>query len=309
MSLQVRGGYATFLMLALLASVSVAEDASHTAAIELRRNMPFVQVMVNGKGPFTFGIDTGTGGEALVSNALAQQLELPAIGEAEVGDPSGLNPRKVRVLGIGSLKVAGVEFKDVKAVEYDPSSREGQCDGILGFVLFRDYLFTLDYPHEQLTLATGSLSPDGGTAVIPFSMPDNVPVVQLAVGAQKIDAHLDSRGMGLSFPEKFAQGLKFVSEPKVIGRGRTVSSNFEIKGAQLASDVRLGGYNFPQPFVEINPVFPVANFGAIPLHNFAVTFDQKSKLVRLVAKDKSIVIAPPQMMRMPPPQAQPQPDH
>jgi len=282
------------LCLILLITTMAASAQDHTAPMELRHNLPFVQVMVNGKGPFTFGIDTGTGGQALVTSALVQELALPVVGEAEVGDPSGRNPKKASISKIATLTVAGVQFKDVNAVQFQPSPREGQIDGILGFVLFRDYLMTLDYPGQRLTLATGTLKPDGGKMVVSFTMPHDVPTVELSVGSRSIDAHLDSRGLGLSFPEKFADGLKFASDPIVLGRGRTVSNEFEIKGAQLAGDVRLGQYTFPNPFVEINPVLPLANFGAIPLQNFAVTFDQKNLLLRLEAKDKNIVIAAPQ---------------
>jgi hypothetical protein len=295
------------LMLLSITGALRGQNASHTVAMELRRNMPFVQVGVNGQGPFTFAIDTGTGGEALVSGDLIERLNLPVTGETEVGDPSGRASRKVPVIGVRSLTVAGVEFKNVQAARFDPSPRDGRCDGILGFVLFRDYVLTLDYPLQQLTLAFGKLAPDGGETVLPFTMPDNVPVVELTAGSRKVDAHLDSRGMGLSLPEKFAQGLQFVSEPAVIARGRTVSGEFEIKGAQLASDVRLAGYTFLKPFVEINAIFPVANIGSIPMHNFAVTFDQKNKLVRLVSTDKAIIIAAPQRMLMHLPEGQPQP--
>jgi hypothetical protein len=116
--------------------------------------------------------------------------------------------------------------------------------------------------------------------------------------------------MGLSIPEKFARGLKFDSTPAVIGRGRTVSNQFEIKGAELAGDIRLGGYTFAKPFVEINPVFPIANFGSVGLRNFSVTFDQKNKRVQFLASDKTITIPPPHMMRMPAPVSQiaPTPD-
>jgi hypothetical protein len=212
-----------FLLLLALAALSLsAED--HTAPLDIRHNMPFVQVMVNGKGPFTFSIDTGTGGQALVSPALIQQLNLPVTGEVEVGDPSGLNPQKVKVVGIKSLNVAGVEFKDVQASQHQPSPREGQCDGILGFVLFRDYLFTLDYPQKQLTLAHGNLAPDGGKTVIPFTMPNDVPVIELTVSGQTIDAHLDSRGFGLSFPEKFCCRTEVRLRA---GRARTRSHGFQ----------------------------------------------------------------------------------
>jgi hypothetical protein len=278
---------------------ALAQD--HTAPMELRHNLPFVQVTVNGQGPFTFGIDTGTGGQALVTPELIEKLKLPVSGEQEVGDPSGRNSHKVPSVRINSLTVAGVEFKNVEAIQYQPSAREGQTDGILGFVLFRDYLLTLDYPGKQLTLASGSLKPDGGQTILPFAMPDAVPLIDLTVGAQTIPAHVDSRGMGLSLPEKYAASLKFASEPIVIGRGRTVANDFAIKGAQLAGEIKLGAYTFTQPFVALNPLFPVGNFGAIALQNFAVSFDQKNQLLKLVAASKSITIPAPSARLAAPP--------
>lgn len=295
------------LILTMLATTIFAQDEG-AVPIELRHGMPFVQVMVNGQGPFTFGIDTGSGGEAMVSPALAQKLALPSAGETEIGDPSGQNSHRVPVFRITTLKVAGgVEFRDIQAAQHQPSPREGQYDGILGFLLFHDYLFSLDYPHEQMKLSYGSLTPDDGKTVVPFTMPHNVPLIELRVGTKTIGAHIDSGGMGLSFPQEFAKGLAFASEPVVLGRGHTISSDFEIKGAQLADEVKLAGYTFAHSFVEINPVFPVANFGSIPLRHFAVTFDQKNKLVRFVAVDRTIVIAPPRMGPGPAPQSGPEP--
>ncbi len=71
------------------ASWAGTDAGAHVAPMELRRNMPFVQVLVNDKGPFTFGIDTGTSSEALVSPELAQSLGLAATGAVQAGDPGG----------------------------------------------------------------------------------------------------------------------------------------------------------------------------------------------------------------------------
>lgn len=280
------------VIISSFAVMSLAAE-EHTARMELRHNMPFVQVMVNGKGPFTFGIDTGTGGEALVTAALVQQLNLPEIGKAEVGDPSGRNQKEIPLVELQSLQVAGIEFHKLRAAQFEPSTREGQIDGILGFPLFAKYVLTLDYPAEQMKLATGSLTSDGGKTVVPFTMPNNVPIIELTVGSQHVEANVDSRGGGLSLPEKFAGQLKFASEPVVIGRGRTVSNEFQIKGAELAEEIQVGTYTFPHPFVVINPVLPLGNFGAAALRNFAVTFDEQNKLMRLESAQKSIVIAAP----------------
>jgi len=298
-------GVVLFFLICLPLELLAQHPASNTPML-LRHSMPFVQVVINGKGPFTFGIGTGASGEALVSPALIQQLELPIAGEADVGDPSGVNRHRVPVARIESLKVAGIEFKNVEAVQYEPAPvPEGNTDGILGFVLFRDYLLTLDYPHQQVSLASGALPHANGNEVMAFRMPDNVPVIELRIGFQKIYATLDSRGMSLSLPEKFARGLQFACDPVVIGRGRTVSNEFEIKGAEFASDIQLGGYTFSKPFVEVNPVFPIANFGSVGLRHFSVTFDQKNKLVRFFSTHKNITISAPRMIRSVQPGSQP----
>jgi hypothetical protein len=303
MRLMVRLPIPTLLVLSFFSHLS-AQKIVTTAPLEIGRDLPQVQVMVNGQGPFTFGIDTAAGGEAVVMPALAQKLKLPITGEDTLDDPTGVGSQKVAVVTINSLNIAGVEFGNVKAAQF-PGGMVPNVDGIIGFKLFRDYIFTLDYPRRQLTLAQGSLPAADGKEIVPFRMPDDVPVIDLSIGTQKIDAHVDSGGKGLSLPEKFAGNLKFVSEPVVVGRGRTIANDFEIKGAKLASDIRLGEYTFSNPFVEINPLFSIGNLGSFALRNFAVTFDQKNKLVRFVAAERTIVLAGPKMMRSP--QSQPVP--
>ncbi|MGZ6096952.1 MAG: aspartyl protease family protein [Myxococcaceae bacterium] len=276
------------------AALAASPADKHVTPFELRRAMPFVQVLVDGKGPFTFGIDTGTGTQALVSPALAETLGLAKTGEVEAGDPSGRGSRKLPLVKVGRLSVAGVEFRDVTAAVYEPSQAEGRCDGILGFVLFRDWLLTLDYRGGQLILARGRLaaSPDG--TVVPFRAPNDVPIIDLAIGGQTVPAIVDTRGSGLAVPASREGELKLAGEPVVVGRGRTISGEFEIRGAQLAEDVRIGAYRIQTPFVVFHPSFPVGNVGGLVLRQLAVTFDQRSGLLRIDAPDRTLVLPRPQ---------------
>jgi Aspartyl protease len=301
--LMVRQAVPALLVLGLFAANLSAQNVVATAPMEIGRDLPQVRVMVNGQGPFTFGIDTGAGTEAVVMAALVQQLKLPVTGEDTLDDPTGVGSQKVPVVTIRSLNIAGVEFTNLKASQF-AGPMLPNVDGILGFLLFRDYLFTLDYPRQQFTLTQGNLPAADGQEIVPFRMPDNIPVIELSFGTQKIDAHIDSGGKGLSVPAKFAENLKFASDLVVLGKGATVANSFEIKGARIASDVHLGAYTFSNPFVEVNPIFPTGNFGSYALRSFAITFDQKKGLVRFAAADKTIVLAGPKMMRAP--QSQPQ---
>lgn len=284
------------MVLTSLEANLTAQNVLTTVLLELRRNHAFAQVMINGKGPFSFMVDTGTAGDAVVCPGLVEKLGLPLSGEAQLGAP-GQPAMRVPVYLISSLKIGDVEFKEVKAAQHQPFPGEEGCEGTLGFALFRNHLLTLDFPHQQLILSSGSLkAKESGT--IPFIIPQGVPAIAVKVGTRQIDADIDSGGMGLSLPESFAKDLEFSSQPIPLARVRagTGDRDFEIKGAKLSGDVQVAGYTFSHPFVEINPIFPVANFGSIPLRHFAVTFDPQNKLVRFVSDQQALTIEPPRMM-------------
>ena len=155
-------------------------------------------------------------------------------------------------------------------------------DGILGFGLFADCLFTLDYPASRVRLAKGELPPANGKETLSYRDPHGIPSITLRVGDLDVDADLDAGSMGgFSLPESLASKLKLASEPRVVGHARTLSSSFDIKAADLDGEIALGGYKFSRPTVEFQPAFPVANVGSRVLRAFVLTFDQTNRRVRL----------------------------
>ena len=262
--------------------------ARSSAPIELMYDKPYVAVMVNGRGPFRFLIDTGTGAQALVSPELANELAMPVVGHARLTDPSGLGEQRSDIVSIHSLKIAGAEFVGVKAIRHKLYGEGANCQGVLGFTLFKDYLLTLNFPERRLVLARGEIEQDGSGSVLPFRMPDGVPIVALRIDGQHVEAQIDSGGTGLSLPEMVAAHLKFISTPIAFGSGESLATRFQIKAARLRPEVRLGRYTFRQAFVEINPAFPLVNVGSTPLGKFVVTFDQERMLVRLTSNERTL---------------------
>lgn len=297
-------GTLAFILGASIATTSLiasapAQDNIHSSPMEVTHDKPFVMVTVNGKGPFRFVIDTGTGGEAFVTPELVEQLALQPTGRIMLNDPSGRGGQRVPMVVLDSLQLAGVEFTGVRAAVHNMTGGDGSCQGLLGFALFRDYLLTLDYPHHRMALTSGDLKPDGERSVLPFRMPEGIPVVTLAIGATHIEAQLDSGGSGLSLPLQLTSQLKFSSQYASLSNAHSLSTRFMIMGATLASDVHLGSYTFKRPFVEINPAFPLANFGSCPMQGFALTFDQKNGLVRLNGQQRVLHLsATPVPMRL-----------
>src|ERR1700678_176090 len=246
-------------LLTVTAATLPAQNTALIAPLELTHGKPFVMVMVNGKGPFRFVVDTGTSAEAFVTPELADQLNLPVTGQVHLSDPSKQGGQRVPQVQIQTLEVAGVVFTDVKAARHTLSSGDGNCDGLLGFELFRDHLLTLDYPNRRMTLGFGSVEPDGERSVMPFRTPYGIPIVVLHIGDLQIDAQIDSGGTGLSLPEEVVHQLKFDSDPADFGVAESISTRFQLRAAKLASDVHLGSYTFSRPFVEINSAFPLAD--------------------------------------------------
>jgi predicted aspartyl protease len=278
---------------------SPAQELTHSAPMIERYGKPYVMVTIDGKGPYRFVIDTGTGADAFVTPELADELKLPSAGEVVVNDPSGLSGQRVSLVLLPSLEIAGVKFNRVKAVRHAVTGEAGSCQGMLGFTLFRNYLLTLDFPDRQVTLVEGALTPDEGKTVLPFRMPEGVPITSLRLNGDRVDAQLDSGGGGLTLPESLATHQKWDTAPAAFATGNTMTARFEIKAAQLNGDVTVGRYTFTHPVVEIHPAFPLVNFGSPPMQNFAITFDQKSLLVRLSAKHTHFFLsAPPSPTRL-----------
>jgi hypothetical protein len=277
-----------------------AQGAVHSAEMVERYGKPYVMVTINGRGPFRFVVDTGTGGDALVTPQLAAELNLPSVGQATLSDPSGQGGKKVRILEIGSLELAGVEFTNVHAVEHTFYTEAGSAQGLLGFTLFKNYLLTLDFPGRRVVLDTGALTPDGEKTVLPFRLQAGVPVARLKVGGlEPVEAQLDSGGGGLVLPEQLAQRLKYDAGPVPFAEGQSICTKFEIKAGKLGSDVKIGRYTFTHPVVQIHPAFPLVNFGSPPMQMFSITFDQKNQLVRFEASQRRFTLsAPPTPPRM-----------
>ncbi len=121
----------------------------------------------------------------------------------------------------------------------------------------------------------------------------------MRIGSIRVEAQIDSGGTGLSLPEKLAEQMRFASDPTLFSNAQSMSTRFQIKAGKLATDVRLAGYSFKKPFVEINPAFPMINFGSSALQTFAITFDQKNSLVQLESVQRTIHLsATPTPMRL-----------
>ena len=247
--------------------------------------MPAIELMVNGQGPFLFGIDTGAQGGPRIDSSLVEKLGLKSTGQIREGDPSGRSPQTADTVKLDSVAIGNLRFPNVTAFSrnFKNSPRPLKVDGILGLSLFSEYLVTLDFPAKRLRIERGELPKSDGANIVDYKSEGGIPLVELSVGSAKIKAHLDSGNMigAFVFPTSFVEKLTQASEPVVVGKARSASGEMEIKQVQIKEMVRLGRHEFSDATITFPALGDIANVGAKILSQFAVTFDQQRQRVRL----------------------------
>ena len=266
-------------------SASAASSVSFQAPIAYAGHLITVGVMVNGKGPYKFALDTGASG-ARVSQQVAKDLNLPVVGQAE---GVGLGPNKLNLpLVKASLALGSIHFDDVQAAVHDlPGTSGGQVDGVLGFDLFKDYLLTIDYPDGTISVAPGRLySNDRGT--LPMMTPFGIPQIGGTIAGDSIIIDIDSGSSGgFGLMRDYESQLKFVSTPKPIGQATGAGGTVDVDAGTIDGDLAFGDQTLHDPVVAFLPLPGVANMGYRVLSNYAITFDQANGLVRFIAKGSS----------------------
>lgn len=245
--------------------------------LNMTNHVPVIEAKINGKGPYRFALDTGFGGLVEVTVALAEQLALPAIGEMKTGDPSGRSRRTVRLLRAESVDIGSAHFRGVSVSE---SSRgnPGETDGVIGLNLFQGLLVKFDYVNGRCVIRSGSLPAEGSLA---YSNERGVPSIGIDVYGVNAKVDIDSGSPAeVSLPLSMAKSLPLTAKPQVVGRGRTADGDFDVYGATLNGQVRVGGIVLTNPRLDFVSIFPNGHLGYRFLKNLIVTFDPTNRRVR-----------------------------
>ena len=145
-----------------------------TVAISFTDNRVFVRVMVNGRGPFSFLVDTGAEVTS-VSPALAKRLALSHVRD-DTGGGAGEDRVSYPDVRVASVAVGRASFGPVEAPAFDLTELARivgfrKFDGILGTELFRQDVVTIDPVRNVLTIeAAPSFRPAHGAIGIPITI-------------------------------------------------------------------------------------------------------------------------------------------
>ena len=174
------------LILLLLAASFAASDRNSadsqafTLPFELIDNRVFIEVRLNGKGPYHFILDTGAG--ATMGDNVARKLGLKA---EDAGEGQGVGEKQqhfgrtqIAEVQIGELRLRDVEF-GVTSLDDSPQVFGARpVDGIIGREVFERMVVKHDYIHRILTFTDPrKFNYSGPGLIVPFERPRQIPVV------------------------------------------------------------------------------------------------------------------------------------
>jgi hypothetical protein len=267
-------------------------NTSTSVPFKLINNHIYLDVMLDGKGPFRMLCDTG--GSNIVTPTVARELGLEVQGKLQ-GRGVGEKSEDVGLAKVKSLTVGGVTLRDPLFAVFpmeDFQKVEGVPEqGIIGYEVFKRFVVEVSYGKSRLTLTLPSaFHYSGKGTAVPFVFNDHIPQVdgELDGIPGKFDLDTGSRSsVDLFGPFAAKHGLEKkyrATVPMVTGwgvggpaRGRVFRARvlklgpMEVKEPMAAISVQKEG-GFKDPYVA-------GNVGGGVLKRFDLTFDYGGKRI------------------------------
>jgi predicted aspartyl protease len=166
--------------------VGAIQAPENPAPIHFRTslNLLFANVMVNGKGPYEFAIDTGAT-QTVVSEKLAQEAGLDLITSTVVFGIGGSGKVETKLYKMKELSIGDVEVRNTPVGTFNDPLVAQLADGILGTSILSDFIITVNYPAGQLELSRKRAATPASAEVVPIWFFSNLLLLPLEVNGKK----------------------------------------------------------------------------------------------------------------------------
>jgi hypothetical protein len=237
-----------------------------------------VEARWNKHGPWRFLVDTGSS-VTLVSPEFSRRYataqapsNTPTVRVRSADGKSTVLPSvTVRQIQLGE----DAHFYDVPVLVYDFAELSAhlgmKIDGVIGFSLFRDVVFALDYPQSRLVITTAGEKPLLPGTTIPFNNQQRTPLIPIKLGEESFIALIDSGSDGPLLLNPVGLHPHFKTGPRAGGTVGTLTGNRTQQIGRLDQPLELGSYALAEPVVDLTD--QLSAIGGEILRHFCVTFD------------------------------------
>ncbi|MFY9720035.1 MAG: aspartyl protease family protein, partial [Candidatus Cybelea sp.] len=270
--------------------------ASTTVPIELVENHVYLDVMLNGKGPYRFIFDSG--GSNIVDPAVAKEIGALGSGLAQ-GNGVGSQTVSISFARVAKLQVGDAVLTDqIFAVA---PTRQGfgisagrPVDGLIGWEVLARYVTTFDYAGSRVVLSMpASTQPPAGGHVVPFVLYGTQPQIACTIDGIPGECTIDTGARDtISFMTPFLAAHPQVAPATMTAVG---VDGFGVGGPAMGrlgrlqtvgiDDLQLTNLvaDYPEQNTgALTAPFVAANIGGNLLRRFTVTFDYGNETMTLV---------------------------
>ncbi len=264
-----------------------------TVPFRLLNNHTYVEVMLNGQGPFNVILDTG--GVNVITPAVAARLGVDTQGRMEIRG-AGEETQDMALAHLESVTIGEVTVENQMfiVIDFDELSRaEGvTVDGLIGYEMFKRFVVRLNYGDSTLTLhERGGFRYQGGGTPIEFEFDGHTPVVAGAIDGieGKLTFDTGSRNhVSLHAPfveqhgllERHPEGIEGIDGWGVGGpaRGRVLRGTSLRIGDEILIHEPIMSLSL-QKTGAMTDRYQIANLGAGILSRFNLVFDYAEQTV------------------------------
>lgn len=228
---------------------------------------PYVQVYVNGRGPFTFLIDTGASYTVVSSRVVAAARPHVMVDR---------NPPDRDVVRLATMRIGGVTLEHVWAVQDD----NFDVDGILGFRSFGLANVLFDLANRELRVSATPFDLPGSFE-LPYDPFRYVPVIPLGIGGRTVPILIDTGddAYGLEIRRSELGDARVEHPPIAAGRVINGANEQPTAVTTLSDRVTLGPVHAEAAVIGVNDSLPVGDIGYDVLRQFRVAFDPRRHVV------------------------------
>ncbi len=202
----------------------------------------YIPVMVNGSGPYSFILDSGSG-LTVVGSDIAGELSLDQIGELPALGAGGVDVGSF--VSLDSIEIGDVVITDIVAGELDLSNLNRfalePIDGILGYDFFSRFVVQIDYQDSLLTVfMADDPSLPGGADTLDIELEQNHPMIAAVIN-DSITGRFRIDTGSMNYLDLYTH---IVEEYRLIDESRSTVHNVRVHG--------LGGQTIESTLGRIN---------------------------------------------------------
>ena len=255
----------------------------------IEANYFIVEVKWDKHGPWRFIIDTGSS-VTLLSPEYVKRYP----GAKKDGDSArainvrsaGGGMQKLPRANVHIIKLGAAQFHNVPVLVHDFADLSAhfgkRIDGIIGFPLFRDTVFALDYPQSRLVISRRSAAAQSGAppahaTTVKFNNEIRAPIIPARLDGETFTLLIDSGSDGALVLNPHGLKPEFSQAPRTGALIGSILGDRMQEVGRLATPLRIGDTTIENPVVDITD--QLSTVGGEILKHYCLVFDPRQGTV------------------------------